>query len=289
MEPSTGGIVSEQVLEPDRFWLTVRGLRMYGRAYRKEHAPPPIVLVHGVGVSGRYMLPTARELAAHHPVYVPDLPGFGRSEKPRPIHKVADLADDLAGWLHALGLSGTCLVGNSMGCQTIVDLALRYPELARWAVLVGPTGDPRAASLPALLLRGGRDMIGEPLHYWPLLMWDYLRAGPIRTLATLDHALHDPLLDKLARLPIPTLVVRGTRDPIAPQRWVEEMVARLPHGRLLVIPGATHALNYAAPGALAQAVRDFVSARLTGDDQYVSAMSMKDASSGRLASLTKLL
>lgn len=250
--------MDQRPVQPHRFWTTVRGLRVYGRAYRQATAQPSIVLVHGVGVSGRYMLPTARALAPHHPVFVPDLPGFGRSEKPPHIHDVAALADDLAGWLHELGLARTCLVGNSMGCQTIIDMVLRYPELAGWAVLVGPTGDPRAPSLPAQLLRGARDMLGEPIRYWPLLFWDYLRAGPVRTLTTLHYALQDPPLDKLPRLAIPTLVVRGTHDPIAPQRWVEQMVEKLPHGRLLVIPNASHALNYMAPAALAEAVRDFL-------------------------------
>src|SRR4051812_8359907 len=96
------------VLSPERFWSTVHGLRTYGRAYRHGHEPPPVVLVHGVGVSGRYMLPTARELAPHHPVFVPDLPGFGRSEKPPHIYNVAELADALAGWMQGLGLAQTC-------------------------------------------------------------------------------------------------------------------------------------------------------------------------------------
>jgi pimeloyl-ACP methyl ester carboxylesterase len=68
------------------------------------------------------------------------------------------------------------------------------------------------------------------------------------------------LLEKLPKVTGPTLVVRGTRDPIAPQRWVEEMVRRLPHGQLRVLEGATHAANYTTPDALAQAVRDFLGA-----------------------------
>jgi pimeloyl-ACP methyl ester carboxylesterase len=56
---------------------------------------------------------------------------------------------------------------------------------------------------------------------------------------------------RLAALAVPTLVVRGARDPIAPQRWCEEAAALLPAGRLAVVPGAPHAVNYAAPEALA--------------------------------------
>src|SRR4028119_2296736 len=45
-------------------------------------ASPPVVLVHGLVVSGRYMVPLLEELARSHAVYAPDLPGFGRSEGP---------------------------------------------------------------------------------------------------------------------------------------------------------------------------------------------------------------
>jgi 2-hydroxy-6-oxonona-2,4-dienedioate hydrolase len=54
------------------------------------------------------------------------------------------------------------------------------------------------------------------------------------------------------------LVVRGEKDPIAPQRWAEEMVQRLPNGRLQVIPAAAHVPNYSDGNALAALIRDFL-------------------------------
>ncbi len=240
-------------------WAAVDGLAMYARV--STDAPPqasPVVLVHGLGVSGRYMLPTAVRLAAVHPTYVPDLPGFGKSEKPSRVLDIPELTDALAGWMRAVGLSGACLIGNSLGCQFIVDLAVRYPDLVARAVLVGPTLDPQARSVPRQIGRGLLDLLREPLGYWPLLARDYLTAGTVRTLKTLGHAVRDPVADKLGRVRAPTLVVRGERDPIAPQRWVEEMVRRLPRGRLLVLPGAAHVANYTAPDAVARAVRAFL-------------------------------
>ncbi|MBV9121957.1 MAG: alpha/beta hydrolase [Planctomycetes bacterium] len=247
--------------KPENLWSTIHGLSIYARVFRGGPASAPaMVLVHGLGVSGRYLLPTAVRLASDFPTYVPDLPGFGRSAKPSRILDLPELVDFLAAWMRGQGLSRACLVGNSLGCQYIVDLGVRYPDLVGWAVLVGPTMDPQARTLRGQIGRGALDLLGEPWHYWPLLTWDYLRAGPIRTLNTLRYALKDPLVEKLARLDVPTLVVRGSRDPIAPQRWVEEMVRLLPRGKLLVLPKATHAANYTAPAALAQAVRDFLDA-----------------------------
>src|SRR5262249_17345979 len=60
-------------------WTRVNGRMMYARV-SEAAAPadrPTVVLVHGLGVSGTYMVPTAQRLAVDHAVYVPDLPGYG--------------------------------------------------------------------------------------------------------------------------------------------------------------------------------------------------------------------
>ena len=77
----------------------------------------PVVLLHGYGVSGTYMLPLARSLAPSFSVFVPDLPGFGRSEHPLTPLGIADLASALADLLDAAGLQCPAFVANSMGCQ----------------------------------------------------------------------------------------------------------------------------------------------------------------------------
>ncbi|MDQ3880940.1 MAG: alpha/beta hydrolase, partial [Chloroflexota bacterium] len=66
---------------------------------------------------------------------------------------------------------------------------------------------------------------------------------------------------KLPCVRVPTLVVRGGRDPIVPQAWAEEVARLLPRGRLVVIPGAAHAVNHDAPAALARVVLPFLTER----------------------------
>ncbi|WP_431886562.1 alpha/beta fold hydrolase [Micromonospora wenchangensis] len=57
----------------------VDGLRTHTRRSADPTAPgtPPVVLVHGLAVSHRYLTPLAETLGTTHPVYVPDLPGLG--------------------------------------------------------------------------------------------------------------------------------------------------------------------------------------------------------------------
>ena len=105
-----------------------------------------MVLVHGLGLSGRYMLPVAGQLARRYPVYLPDLPGFGNSAKPARALDVPGLAEALAEWIRAVRLPPVALLGNSFGCQIIADLAARHPGLVERAVLQGPTTPPKDRS-----------------------------------------------------------------------------------------------------------------------------------------------
>ena len=73
-----------------------------GAAERKTK----LVLVHGLGLSCRYMLPTAQALANDYGVFVPDLPGFGDSGKPRQTLDINGLADSLAAWVARMRLPG---------------------------------------------------------------------------------------------------------------------------------------------------------------------------------------
>lgn len=243
-------------------WTNVHGWRMHARVAEQQVGSdvPAMVLVHGVGVSDRYLLPLAERLARRHPTYVPDLPGFGRSDKPARVLTVPELTDALAGWVEAAGPRQATYVGNSMGCQYIVDLAVRYPHLIERAVLIGPTVDAAARSLWQQIGRGVIDMLREPLSYWPLLVNDYLTAGTLRTVKTLQYGVADPLMEKLPLVRVPTLVVRGQRDPIAPQRWVEEAARMIPHSRVTTIAGAAHIPNYTTPEPMAAVIEDFVEA-----------------------------
>jgi pimeloyl-ACP methyl ester carboxylesterase len=219
---------------------------------------PSIVLVHGLGVSSRYMMPTAELLSPHARVFAPDLPGFGLSLAPRRALSIPELADALALWMQASGIERAVLVGNSLGAQIIVDFAVRYPEFVSQAVLIAPTIDPQARRFMRQVTRLLRDGLREPLSLLPIVIGDYLRTGLRRGARTLKFALRDKIEDKLPLMQTRTLVVRGGRDPIVPQGWMEEATRLLPRARLVVIAPAAHAVNYNSPDALVREVLLFI-------------------------------
>ena len=219
---------------------------------------PPVVLVHGLGVSSRYMVPTMRLLGVEYPVYAPDLPGVGLSDKPPRVLNITELADSLAQWLERNRLERPTLIANSIGCQVIVDLAARMSGRVGRIVLSSPTVDPSACSMTAQFVRLMRDALIEPPSLLLIAGIDYLEAGIGRAIQTFRYALRDPFAQKLPAVAVPALVVRGSRDPIVPQRWAEQVTALLPRGALTVIPGAPHGLNYSRPVEFSSVVRVFM-------------------------------
>jgi pimeloyl-ACP methyl ester carboxylesterase len=235
------------------------GYRVYERVCDRADGPT-VVLVHGIGVSGRYLLPTAGRLAMDHRVYVPDLPGFGHSGRLRQRPTVRLWADLLGAWLDAAGLERPdAIVANSFGCQLTVDLLSRHPARARSLVLLGPTIDRRARSLVTQAGRLALDLTREPLGLFAVELVDYalhtVKSGPLGFAAMV----RDRVEEKLPCVPVRTLVVRGRRDAIAPRRWVAEVAARLPDGRTAEVDGA-HAAHYSRPDAVAALIAAFVRA-----------------------------
>ena len=99
------------------------------------------------------MLPIAEHLARDFRVYAPDLPGFGLSDKPDHVLTLRELADALAAWMDAVGLSRAAFVGNSLGNEIMVELALRHLGKVERLVLQGPTPDPGARNAPQQIWR----------------------------------------------------------------------------------------------------------------------------------------
>jgi len=211
----------------------------------------PVVLLHGYGVSGTYMLPLARSLASSFSVFVPDLPGFGRSEQPTTPLGIADLASALADLLDAAELQCPAFVANSMGCQVVTELAVRRPGRVGPIVLIGPTVDPQRRTARRQLLDGLRDAAREPGSLLARTACDDVRFGVAALLATARSALADRIEERLPLITQPALVVRGEKDGFVGQTWAKTAAALLPRGQLVVVPRQPHAVHYSQPDLVA--------------------------------------
>lgn len=124
---------------------------------------PPVVLLHGLTASHRYVVMGSRHLErSGHRVLAYDARGHGASDPaPTPdAYGYEHLADDLVRVLEEHGMPRAVLVGASMGAHTALRVALRRPELVSGLVVVTPAWVP-----------------GNETHERGLAGWDRLAAG----------------------------------------------------------------------------------------------------------------
>ena len=242
-------------------WLTVGPIRFRFRTASPLGAGAdvtPLVLVHGLGVSSDYFARLQPLLAGRRPVYAVDLPGFGRTTRPRTILDGAGLAGALRDWLEAAGLARVHLLGHSQGGQIVVEFARSWPVRVARLILAGTTIGRHGPGPVGRFFDLLRDVPREDLTLLPVVLPAYLRAGVPR-IARTEALVNDDATDAaLARLRLPTLIVRGDRDCVVDASAMHKLLAAAPHARYVEIPGAAHALHWSHAPALAGLVNDFL-------------------------------
>ena len=197
-------------------WVETNGLRLYCAV---SGAGAPLLLLHGNGETHAIFDEAAAILAAHYTVYAVDTRGHGQSQ-PGPLH-YADMAEDVAGLIAALGLERPYLCGFSDGGITALLLAASRPGLLRRLAVCG------ANSCPGGLKRRWR------LRFW--LEWKKTRSPLLRLMLDEPHI----TAETLGRINAPTAVLAGSRDLIR-RADTRRIAAAIPNSTLRILPGETH-------------------------------------------------
>ncbi|HYH13130.1 MAG TPA: alpha/beta hydrolase [Thermomicrobiales bacterium] len=250
---------------PSRHWVgcatLIGGNRIFARISPDgDRSVPPILMLHGLVVSGSYFRPVARHLDETYRIYIPDLPGVGHSDAQR-HHDLGELVDLLDAWMDAHTLERVIVVGNSLGCQVGTLLAVRYPHRVASLVMVAPTSDPSTCGPIGMIVRGLIDIPRERFSLWRIWIPDFFLTGPVRAVRSLMLTLRDPQLERLPLVTQPVVAVAGERDPICPVPWVRRFSELVGRGTCVVVPAAAHAMNYSAPGDLARVISELVERR----------------------------
>jgi pimeloyl-ACP methyl ester carboxylesterase len=242
-------------------WTRIDGVDVFYRESSTVPKDPRVIAhVHGFGLSGRYLLPTAERLGDEFHTYVPDLPGFGRSGKRKDMLDIPDLARAAVDFFDDRGVDKATLVGNSMGCPVIIEFAHRYPERIDRAVLVSPAGGVFNQPLRRAVRQLTADAPREPVRMARVAVPDYVRFGVPSTMRMFRSLTQYPSLQRLLEMRIPTLVVLGQRDPLLPHAHRVDEIASQTDSHVLVVllEGAAHAINFSHPDQLAHVIRLFM-------------------------------
>lgn len=246
--------------------LTVRVRTMTAEA-RDDR--PPFVLVHGLGMTHRYLDRLAVELSSDAVVHSLDLPGFGGDPQPREQLGVEDHGALIVDALTALGVERCVLVGHSMGAQFVTAAALHSPELAESVVLLGPVVDRLRRTVLQQAVSLARDTFRESARANLIVSTDYFRTGMRWYLRQLMPMMQYPLERAIEKVGCPVLVMRGGRDPVARARWCRELADRALDGRFVEIPGQPHVLQLQAARDVAAVITTFCRDRPAASAEFL--------------------
>lgn len=237
---------------------------------------PPLVLLHAFPFDARLWQAVTPALAARHRVIAPDLRGFGDSPLGGTPYSIADLADDVAGLLAALGIERAAIAGLSMGGYVALALAARHPTRLGALVLcdtkAGPdTPEARRARDEAIATVRSRGVDAYLDGVLPRLVSprapDEVRAqaralgrqSPDAVVAGLQALRDRPdRRAELAAIDCPTLVLVGADDGLTPPAEAHSMAQAIPGAREVVLEAAGHLSCLEAPDAFSRALAEFL-------------------------------
>ncbi len=252
--------------------VTVSGIRMHYLA-EGPAGGQPVVLVHGLGVRAEEWSALAPYLVqAGYRVYMPDLPGYGRSQKPLYFsYSVHDEAVVVAGFIDAIGLKQVDLGGWSMGGGIVQHVAFDHPDRIRKLILFDAVGLNQSPTFdPGLFTPQNADQLAQlqallsphPVALPGFLVRDVLKVSK-RNEWVVKRAMASMLTRQdatdtiLPQLKMPVLIVWGSEDHILPVTQAETMHRLMPQSELDIVPGCGHLAPKECTGQIGPALVAF--------------------------------
>jgi pimeloyl-ACP methyl ester carboxylesterase len=236
----------------------------------------PLLLVHGLMVTGEMFVPVIQHFAARHRVIVPDLRGHGRSRGLPPPYTAAQLASDLARLLDHLGIDSTAVLGYSQGGAIAQQFALDHPRRCDQLVLACTyafnMATPREwleGHMAPLLIRllGLRRLaklavsqsmlqVNQERAHW---LADLMARQDRRLMLTAwKETMAFDSRQRLGEIRCPTLIVAGSNDQGVPIHHAKMLHDGIHASQLIVIDGADHALIWTHTDEFMRVVDEFL-------------------------------
>lgn len=217
-----------------------------------------LLLLHGIGASSERWLRVAPTLSKHFRVVIPDIIGFGYSDKPTVEYNSDFFVDFLSGFLHGLGISKPIIVGSSFGGFVGAEFAIKFNRNVERLILAAPAGVMRT-STPVLdkyimaalyptyenALNAFSEMAYDPTVVSDETVRDFVNRMRLPNakyafMSTLLGMRHSPRLQgRLSKIVAPTLLVWGDSDRMIPPEYSQDY-SEIPGSEWVIIKQCGH-------------------------------------------------
>lgn len=239
----------------------------------------PIILIHGMFASSLCWINTIHELANSYKVYALDLPGWGKSDKPKVNYSIIYYTKLLNEFMRCLKIEQSIFIGHSVGGQIALNMAVENPKKVKKLILVN-SGGILPSKLPKSLLLFKVPLIGYLLSCWIMrksaiksmmlnvmffnsqcvtedVLSDALKSSKY-AFSKLMSNLTD-LRDRLSEIRIPTLIMWGEKDRSLPLDMKSLFNKLISNSVLEVIQEAGHYPQIEKPEVFNSIIQRFLS------------------------------
>jgi pimeloyl-ACP methyl ester carboxylesterase len=224
------------------------GINGYRAHYLKSGTGSPVLLLHGGASDSRDWLETMKSLSDSFTLYAPDLLGFGRNERNREGYYLSEFGDFIRGFMDAIGLEDSFLVGHSFGGRLGLEIALAHPERVKKLVLADAAGLGKVSRFGTAILTG----------FWIIRKLFRIRQPYPNFLASEGDDPDWACVEKLPELKVPTLLIWKRHDLYIPLSVARQAAEMIPDARLTVIPGFGHAPHGRTVNEFNKHLREFL-------------------------------
>ena len=236
-----------------------------------------IVLIHGLGASAERWEFVIPEFSKKHKVIVPDLIGFGHSDKPSADYTTDFFTNFLGNFLNKLDIKKTHIIGSSLGGQITAEFTSKNQDIIKNLVLVSPSGIMKH-STPALdayvmaalypNLAGAKNafemMAGSTREVNEKIIEDFVKRMKLpnakmafmSTLLGLKNA--EVITKSLQKITVPSLIIWGEDDPVIPIKYADDFVSSIQDCRFYMMDNCGHTPYVDDPKRFSQLVLDFL-------------------------------
>lgn len=243
--------------------MIIKGLKTN---YKTLGEGKPLLILHGWGSRSDNWQKVGEMLAKNGvKVIIPDLPGFGQSDKPQTAWDLDDYCDFVEEFVKVLNLDKFYLLGHSFGGEIAVKYNLRFPEKIDKLFLVSASCI-RARNLKKKLLYilskvfkifSFIPFLRKAFYRFVVGKSDYLSTeGVMRD--TYLKIIAEDLSNILSQVQAVTIIIWGEEDSITPISDARKINSKIKNSKLEILSGFDHDLNLKGPEELAEAIIKFL-------------------------------